>query len=63
MKSQREEIIKFAKTKYNIKPEFLWEKFPSYAVLRNQRNKKCFAVLMNLPKAKLDWMTQVIQKL
>ncbi len=54
MESQREEIVKLVKEKYGIMPEFLWEKFPTYAVLRNKNNKKWFAIIMNVPKNKLE---------
>ncbi len=53
MKTQREEIIEFAKTEYEVQPEFLWKKFPTYAILRNKENKKWFAALMCVPKNKL----------
>ncbi len=53
MKSYRNEIFKFVKDKYKVEPEFLWQKFPSYAVLRNKENKKWFGVLMSIPKSKL----------
>ncbi len=53
MKSQRENIIEFIKEKYDAEPEFLWKKFPTYAVFRNKQNKKWFATLMRIPKSKL----------
>ncbi len=53
MKSYRETILEFAKKEYDISPEFLWEKFPTYAVLRNKENRKWFAIIMRIPKAKL----------
>ncbi len=47
----RNEIYKYVKEKYNTNPEFLWLKYPKYAVLRN--NKKWYGVIMNIPKNKL----------
>ncbi len=54
MKTYRENILEFVQKEYNISPEFLWQKFPTYAVLRNKGNKKWFAVIMQLPKEKLS---------
>ena len=53
MKSYRDEILKFAKKKYDVTPEFLCQKFPTYAVLRNKDNKKWFATIMRVPSEKL----------
>lgn len=46
-------IIDYAKEKYFCKPEYLWEKFPEYCVLRRKDNGKWFAVLMKIKKKKL----------
>lgn len=32
--------------RYSAQAEYLWEKFPDYAVFRHQSNRKWFAVLM-----------------
>lgn len=32
---------------YHVKPEYLWKKFPDYAVYRHPENRKWFALLMN----------------
>lgn len=34
-------------------PEYLWKKYPDYAVLRHNDNNKWYAVIMNVPKEKL----------
>ncbi|MBR6563778.1 MAG: MmcQ/YjbR family DNA-binding protein [Clostridia bacterium] len=37
-------------------PEYLFTKYPSYAVFRHQSNKKWFAVIMRIPISKLGIM-------
>lgn len=49
----RKEIFEYVNQKFGTKPEFLWPKFPSYAVLRNTKNSKWYAVLMKVEKKKL----------
>ena len=38
---------------YNVSPEFLWDKFPSYGVYRNKLTKKWFGIIMLIDKYKL----------
>lgn len=40
-------------TALGVKPEYLWASYPNYAVLRHPGSKKWFAILMDLPPAKL----------
>lgn len=58
------EILKFAKSEFGDEPEYLWEKYPNYAVLRKQSTKKWYAALMTIPKNKLglngNEMTEII---
>ncbi len=49
----REEIFKYAKEKFGTNPEYLWAKFPNYAVLRNSENSKWYAIMMNIPQKHL----------
>ncbi len=35
-------------------PEFLWPRFPGYAAYRRADNKKWFAVILNVPRTKVD---------
>lgn len=49
----REKIFAYAKEKYGTKPEFLWKRDPASAVLRNARNRKWYAVVMNIPRNRL----------
>lgn len=39
--------------KYNISPEFLWERFPNYGVFRHEDNNKWFAIIMDIDEHKL----------
>ena len=41
------------KRKYGTEPEYLWLKYPDYAVLRQETNAKWYAVVMTVPKQKL----------
>ena len=52
--NQANRINKYIKEKYNTEPEFLWEKFPGYAVYRNESNNKWYGIIMNLDLSKLS---------
>ena len=49
----REEIAIYIKDKYNALPEYLWKRYPEYAVFRHDDNRKWFAVIMNVDADKL----------
>ena len=53
MFSYREKIIEHIRKKYKAKDEYLWERFPGYAVLRHEDNRKWYALIMNITKRKL----------
>ncbi len=38
---------------YGAAPEYLWERYPTYAVFRHRENRKWFAVFMTIPKSRL----------
>ncbi len=42
------EIFKYADENFGAEPEYLWAKYPSYAVLRNKGSKKWFGVVMRV---------------
>lgn len=46
-------LLAYARSTYGSSPEYLWEKFPDYAVLRRGDNQKWYAVLLIIPKQKL----------
>ena len=52
-KINREEIFKYVKDKFSTLPEYLWQKFPDYAVLRHNHNSKWYGIVMNVPKHKI----------
>ena len=39
---------------YGATAEFMWENYPTFTVYRHQYNKKWFAVIMEIPKSKLN---------
>ena len=45
-------INEFIKKRYNVKPEFLWVKYPEYAIYR--KTKKWFALIGNVSLNKID---------
>lgn len=49
----RNEIFEYVENNYHTKPEYLWQKYPNYAVLRHTNNHKWHAIIMNVPKEKL----------
>lgn len=44
--SQRERIFDYAKKTYGTSPEYLWKRYPSYAVLRHADNRKWYGIVM-----------------
>ncbi len=50
---KREDIFEYVKEFYGTLPEYLWKKYPEYAVLRHNNNNKWYGVVMNLPEDKL----------
>ena len=54
---QTNRITKLIKDRYDVSPEFPWDKDPGCGVFRNKRNDKWFGIIMNIPKKKLDKIT------
>lgn len=52
--NQTNKITKYIKDKYNVLPEFLWEKYPYFGIFRNKKNNKWFALITNVDKSKID---------
>ena len=50
----RKEIFQYAKEKFRTKPEYLWAKFPNYAVLRNPENSKWYAMNISQKQLRLE---------
>lgn len=51
--AQALKVVEHIREKFSDEPEFLWEKYPNYAVFRRKDNRKWYAVIMNVPKNKL----------
>lgn len=50
----RTDILQYAEENYHTKPEYLWAKSPNYAVLRHSRNRKWYALVMDVPLSLLS---------
>lgn len=53
MTSLREELYAYVKEKYGCGPEYLWLRYPDYAVFRHADNDKWFGLVMDVPRSKL----------
>lgn len=53
MQSLRKQVYDYILNKYDAQPEYLWFKFPQYAVFRQKQNNKWFGIVMNVQKNKL----------
>lgn len=49
----RNDIFNYVKLQFETVPEYLWAKFPNYAVLRHKDTSKWYGVIMNVSKDKL----------
>ena len=49
----REALDKYIENVYRVTAEFPWLSAPTFAVYRHESNQKWFAVIMEIPKAKL----------
>lgn len=49
----RDNILDYAKEHFGNEPEYLWERTPEAAVLRHPENRKWYAVIMEVDRAKL----------
>lgn len=49
----RKHITDYIKKKYGTKPEYLWKRYPDYAVFRHEDNNKWFALTAGVPASKL----------
>ena len=49
----RQSVTDYIFKEFGVSGEYLWMRFPDYAVFRNARNKKWFAVIMDIEKNKL----------
>ncbi len=49
----REELERYINERYETEGEYMWVRYPNFAVFRHGENRKWFAVLMTIPKARL----------
>ena len=49
----RAQVFDYVKKKYRAEPEYLWLRYPDYAVFRHADNEKWFALVMDVPRQKL----------
>ena len=52
--SLREDVFAYVRKKYKDKPEYLWARFPDYAVFRHSDNQKWFGIVMDISYDKID---------
>ena len=53
-RSQRQHLIEYIQDRYAAEPEYLWAKYPNYAVFRQPASRKWFAIIMDVPRKSLD---------
>ncbi|MBQ1369186.1 MAG: hypothetical protein IIY45_14050 [Firmicutes bacterium] len=51
--SVREKVYGYVKKKYDSEPEYLWRRFPDYAIFRHEDNRKWYGIIMDVPREKL----------
>lgn len=60
----RDRLIDYVKKKYKAAPEYLWQRYPDYAIFRHADNRKWFGLVMNVRRDKLglegDEMTDIL---
>ena len=49
----RNEIFQYIQENYQVPPQYLWEKYPNYAVFKHPHNQKWFGFVADLPCEKL----------
>lgn len=49
----REQLFAYVKKKYQVEPEYLWSRYPEYAIFRHSDNQKWFGLVMNVKKKNL----------
>lgn len=52
--SQRARITDYIQDRYAAEPEYLWKKYPNYAVFRHPASGKWFAIIMDVPRKSLE---------
>ena len=52
--SLRADVFTYIAEKYKAMPEYLWARFPDYAVFRHSDNRKWFCIVMDIALNRLD---------
>lgn len=50
----RTQIFQYILKNYRVSPQYLWEKYPNYAVFKHPHNQKWFGFIADLPCKKLS---------
>lgn len=53
-RSQRQRMIEYIWDRYAAEPEYLWTKYPNYAVFRQPASRKWFAIVADIPRNRLE---------
>ena len=53
----KDKVFAYIKNKYKALPEYLWKKYPDFAVFRHTDNNKWFALQAAVPGNKLGLIT------
>ena len=51
--SQAQRLAIHIQDTYGTPPEYLWERYPDYAVYRHPASRKWYAVVMNIPASRI----------
>ena len=49
----RDQLFAYVKKNYKAEPEYLWRRYPEYAIFRHSDNQKWFALVMNVKEKNL----------
>ena len=52
-KKQFERIMQYIVDEYDVSPEYLWTRYPDFAVFRHPNSNKWFGLIMNVPAHQL----------
>ena len=50
----RKDLEKYILETYGCSPDYPWMDYPEYAVFRHSKNRKWFALIMKVPKNRLN---------
>ncbi|MBQ6520800.1 MAG: MmcQ/YjbR family DNA-binding protein [Anaerolineaceae bacterium] len=52
--SLREKVFSYVRSRYGSEIEYLWRRYPDYAVFRHKDNLKWYGLVMDIPRNKLE---------